>query len=196
MLVRELIKQIRGETDFLMNDDEAFRLYWLVESIKNPSGDLVEVGVFNGASAKIICEAKGERELHLFDTFEGLPEVDPTIDGAMTKGLYKAELGKVQQYLTNYKNVHFHKGLFQATVWNIDGFSNKQFSFVHLDVDLYVTSVECLLFFYPRMMKGGVILSHDYPITPAVKKAFDDYFEIKPEPILRVAEKQCIIVKL
>ena len=191
MLVTDLIGQIQLE----MTDDEAIRLYWLVESIGKISGDLVEVGVYKGGSAKIICEAKGEGELHLFDTFEGLPEVDPSIDGGMTKGSYKAELEQVQKNLADYKNVHFYKGLFQAVVWNIDGFSDKRFCLVHLDVDLYVTTVECLLFFYPRMARGGVILSHDYPNTPGIRKAFDDYFEIKPEPILRIAENQCLVVK-
>ena len=35
---------------------------------------MAEVGVYQGVSAKLICEAKGDKELHLFDTFEGLPD--------------------------------------------------------------------------------------------------------------------------
>src|SRR3989344_3046104 len=41
-------------------------------------GAYAEVGVFRGASAKLICEAKGQNELHLFDTFSGLPKVGQT----------------------------------------------------------------------------------------------------------------------
>ena len=37
------------------------------------TGDIAEVGVYKGGSAKIICSAKGDRHLHLFDTFAAFP---------------------------------------------------------------------------------------------------------------------------
>ena len=39
---------------------------------------MAEVGVYQGVSAKLICEAKGDKELHVFDTFEGLPDKSGT----------------------------------------------------------------------------------------------------------------------
>jgi len=45
------------------------------------------------------------------------------------------------------------------------------------------------------MNKGGVIISHDYFGSPVVKKAFDDFFKDKPEPIIEMSGTQCLIVK-
>ena len=67
---------------------------------------------------------------------------------------------------------------------------------VHLDVDLYKSTLDCLKFFYPRVNKGGIIISHDYPSVNGVKKAFDEFFKDKPEPIIRVSYNQCLIVKI
>lgn len=39
-------------------------------------------------------------------------------------------------------------------------------------------------------------MSHDYISIPAVRKAFDDYFKDKPEPIIEMSGSQCLIVKL
>src|SRR3989338_3744494 len=39
---------------------------------------------------------------------------------------------------------------------------NKKFSLVHFDVDTYESTKNSIEFFYPRMTRGGVILSHDY----------------------------------
>ena len=195
MLVTDLIKEIRQQVKLLMEDDEMARLFWLAEGAKKLPSEFAEVGVYQGGSARAICEAKGDKVLHLFDTFWGLPEVDPTIDGGLYQELYKADLEQVKTYLANYNNIHFHKGLFQVVAWSADNLSRMHFAFVHLDVDLYSSMMQCLLFFYSRMEKGGIILIHDYPTTPGIKKAVDDFFNIKPEPPLRIAEKQCLIVK-
>ncbi len=49
------------------------------------------------------------------------------------------------------------------------------------------------------MQKGGVIMSHDYVASDGsitgVKKAFDEFFKNKPEPIIELSGSQCIIVK-
>jgi O-methyltransferase len=46
------------------------------------------------------------------------------------------------------------------------------------------------------MSPGGVILSHDYATTPGVRKAFDDFFANKAEPVLETAGSQCLVVKI
>jgi hypothetical protein len=62
-------------------------------------------------------------------------------------------------------------------------------------VDLYKTTLDALEFFYPRMNPGGVIMSHDY-IRCGVKKAFDEFFKDKPEPIIQLIDSQSLIVKI
>ena len=70
------LKKIRAETELLLEDIEAYYIYMAVKRTQKVPGDIAEVGVYKGGSAKMICSAKGDKHLHLFDTFEGLPKVE------------------------------------------------------------------------------------------------------------------------
>ena len=155
---------------------------------------MAEVGVYRGGSAKLISELKVDRHLHLFDTFEGLPDLNEfDTSGEFHKGQFDTtSYDFVTNLLSGYPNVHIHRGYFPDTAVGLD---NECFSFVHLDVDLHATTKSALEFFYPKMVKGGIIISHDYVTADGVKRAFDDFFLDKPEPILVVSDTQCIIVK-
>ena len=71
----EFIKQIKKDVDFAVFPYDAYLIYSTAKTQEKLDGDMAEVGVFQGGSAKLICEAKGERKFYLFDTFEGLPDV-------------------------------------------------------------------------------------------------------------------------
>jgi hypothetical protein len=70
------------------------------------------------------------------------------------------------------------------------------FSFVHLDVDLYQSTLSGLEWFYPRLNRGGVLISHDYTIAKGVRKAFDEFFIDKPECLIELSGSQVAFVKL
>jgi O-methyltransferase len=188
------LQKIRSETELLIEDIEAYYIYMAVKRTRKVPGDIAEVGVYKGGSAKIICSAKGDKHLHLFDTFEGLPRVDD-IDTVWPfyEGKFAASYDSVRDYLKNDRNVNFYKGVFPLTSDPVKGVS---FSLVNLDVDCYESTKQCLEFFYSRMSKGGIILSHDYMTAPGVKKAFDDFFEDREEPVLETAGSQCLVVKV
>jgi hypothetical protein len=191
--VMELGKKIYNEQALGISVTEACQIFMAVERTAKVNGDIAEVGVWKGGSAKIICEAKGEKALYLFDTFEGLPDLcEMDNPNQYYKGEFRWEFEKVKNYLRNYPNVYIYKGIFPSTSEPI---KDKRFSFVNLDVDLYKSTLSCLEFFYPRMNKGGVIISHDYIGTQGVKKALDDFFEEKSEPIIELSGCQCLIVK-
>jgi hypothetical protein len=188
------LKKIRKETDLLLEDIEAYHIHMAVRQTGKVPGDIAEVGVYKGGSAKIICEAKGDRPLHLFDTFEGLPKVDD-IDMVWPfyEGKFAASYDSVWQYLGSCSNVYFYKGIFPDTSGPV---MDKKFSMVNLDVDTYESTKKCLEFFYSRMSPGGIIISHDYITAPGVKKAFDDFFAERTEPVLETAGSQCLVVKV
>ncbi len=192
--VIDLVRSIHRETTMILGDCEAYQVYMAVERTSKVPGDLAEVGTFRGGSAKIICEAKGNRVLHVFDTFEGLPSLTQTDNPEeFREGQFKSSFEEVRLFLSKYANLHLYKGLFPSTAGPI---TDIRFSFVNLDVDLHESTLACLEFFYPRMSRGGVILSHDYMSTPGVRRAFDDFFREKPEPIIEMAGSQCLVVKL
>lgn len=190
----ELACKIKKETDMLLTLTEALQIYNSVRDTAKIAGDLAEVGVYKGASAKLICEAKGKRTLHLFDTFEGLPELSNGDNKSQFhRKQYSSSIENVKAYLEQYPNVYFYKGLFPQTANPI---TNTKFSFVNLDVDLYESTKNCLEFFYSRMNKGGVIISHDYTFAKGVHYSFDEFFKDKPEIVIELADRHCIVSKL
>jgi len=187
------LKKIRADTELLLEDIEAYHIYMAVKRTQKVPGDIAEVGVYKGGSAKIICSAKGDKTLHLFDTFEGLPKVDEVdVVWQFYEGKFAASYDSVRAYLQPEKNVVFYKGIFPATSGPV---KDTRFSLVNFDVDTYESTKKCLEFFYPRMSPGGVIISHDYITVPGVQKAFDEFFQNKPEPVVETAGSQCIVIK-
>lgn len=191
--VLDLINKIQQETEMLLDNIEAYHIFMIVKRTQKIKGELAEVGTYRGGSAKLICEARRNKTLHLFDTFQGIPKVDRIDRPRFFKGACAASIEEVREYLKDYKDVYFHQGVFPETAGPV---KNKKFSFVHLDVDTYKSTLDCLKFFYSRMNRGGVILSHDYIDTVGVRKAFDEFFKNKPESIIEMLKNQCLVMKL
>jgi predicted O-methyltransferase YrrM len=166
--VLRMIQQTNKECEMWVTTAEAMAIYSIVKTQQQKPGVMAEVGVYQGGSARLICEAKGEKHLHLFDTFTGIPETSEKDDGFFVENMFQANVGLVEKYLSKYENVTIHPGIFPETGAAI---KDETFSFVFLDVDTYRSTKASLEFFNSRMGKGGIILSHDYQY-PGVKEAF------------------------
>jgi hypothetical protein len=190
-----LIRDTRKQRKWLLTTSEAFFLHSLTRAQSKQPGAIAEVGVFEGGSARMICEIKGDAPLHLFDTFSGLPDASEYDSHAHRNksNLYSCSLESVQSYLQAFPNVFYHKGLFPHSVAAVP--VDERFSFAHFDVDLYESTLGCLNYFYPRMNPGGVILSHDYSILQGVRKAFSEFLGDKPEALIELPTTQCMVVK-
>ena len=186
------LRNARVGRESLLSGNEAFMVYSLARSQSRLDGDMAEVGVYQGCSAKIISVASGAKPLHLFDTFAGLPSPDANEQDRMSTGHYAASLASVRSFLSREANIQFYQGFFPATAEPVE---ESKFSFVHLDVDLKSSTLACLAFFYPRMVSGGVILSHDYSYLDGVREAFDEFLHDKPEFALELATSQAMLVK-
>lgn len=192
----KFIKKVRYEHDLGLTTQEAIQLYQSAKSALKIKGDYAEAGVYKGGSSMIICEAKDNRPLHLFDTFAGLP--DPkTVDRnssnfSLSAGEFDVSLDEVKQKLAKYDQVYFYPGFFPDIASPI---KNRKFAFVHLDLDLYQSTKDALEFFYPRLNKGGIILTHDF-IFRGVSKAFYDFFDKKQESIIRLSTTQGLVIKI
>ncbi len=190
-LIERMLK-IQHERGFRMWPDEMVFLYYCASAALKIEGDFAEVGVSTAGSARIIAEAKGNKAFYLFDTFEGLPKPE-AMDEKFKEKQFAASLESAKIYLKDYDNIFFYKGLFPLSAKSVE---DKTFSLVHLDVDLYRSTMAGLQFFYPRMTKGGIIVSHDYSVIAGTKQAFEEFFSDKPEPIIELPTSQCLIVKL
>lgn len=177
--------------------EDYFNLYQLVLKTNKVPGAIAELGVYRGGSARLIASLKGDRELHLFDTFAGMPEVNAVADPHHRTGDFAGSwLEEVKRYLGAYDRIFFYQGFFPDSAKELAK-TPIRFSLVHLDVDIYESTRAGLEFFYPRTVKGGIIVSHDYRSLrcPGVKKAIDEFFADKPEPVIELWKTQCLVVK-
>ena len=146
-------------------------------------GDLAEFGTMSGETAATLAEAMTEvealyrwpaRRLHLFDSFQGLPEPTSSVDkdcvhvrsGTWSAGacmvLTKERLEfKISRTLPR-ERFEIHPGWFKDTVKEIS--LSQRFALLHLDCDLYESTLDALgpLFARGQVSEGAVLLFDDW----------------------------------
>jgi O-methyltransferase len=194
------IRNARSDVPLLMSDARALQLLICVRATRSLDGVMAEAGVLMGGSARLICEHKGERPLHLFDVFETVQPssqacVDPLEEQVRTHfGAMHGRLTSVKRLLGHYPDVHIHPGVFPQSVPR--SLDEASFSFVHLDMDLPASTAAGIHFFFPRLVRGGVILFDDYD-DPEVRRTFADAFPATaPVTAIELPWGQLMVVKL
>lgn len=190
-----LMKQVLGHT--IVNKTRCFMIYQFAKQVANLSGDVAEVGVYKGGTARLLAktfEPTG-KTVHLFDTFSGMPPTDENKDHHKEGDFNDTSLESVKTYLSDCRNVRFYQGLFPVTSVPIE---NMAFCLVHIDADIYKTVLDCCKFFYPRLGKGCVMIFDDYGFLscPGAKMAVEEFFSDKPERICYLPTGQCFIIRL
>jgi predicted O-methyltransferase YrrM len=192
---KHLIQLPELQGNLLQAEESCYNLWSLCKYTQRLGEGIAEFGVYRGASARLLCDVKGERQFHLFDTFNGLPKTMPEIDTEHRQGDFgdTSEIA-VKKLLAKETGVHFHKGFFPDSASELE---HLRFSFVHLDVDIYQSTMEGLKWFYPRLVQGGVLISHDYfwHGTLGVTQAFQDFFGGMNVPVIRLHEVQALVIK-
>jgi hypothetical protein len=173
---------------------KCFFLYTLVKSVQDREGEMAEIGVYKGGTGKLIAKANPRKTVHLFDTFTGLPEMTFNLDKLNTGTFSETSLAQVSDFLKDCPNVVIRPGTFPNTG---KGLEDKKFCFVHIDTDNYQSIAECLKFFYPLMVVGGVMVIDDYEWfdCPGVKKAIDEFFVGKSDFKFLVSRYQYAVIK-
>ena len=162
--------QIIREGKSLSNLFDMENIRHILDSVKHIDGDMAELGVCRGATAKLIATICPHKTVHLFDTFAGLPCKDESCD-TLNLGDCPSDFDEVKKYLAEYSNVVFHVGLFPETAKGLEA----RFCFVNLDADQYRSMLDGLIYFYPHMVLGGIIVLHEYQLFAGVRKAVEDY---------------------
>lgn len=175
-LVKALINNFSLE-ELSSSLDRKFVLSQLLKYTVGVDGDYIEFGVYKGASAflmSVFVEMhKLNKHIHLVDSFEGLSEPDPKLDGTYWKpGDLKASF--VSPALSKYDFVKVYKGWIPNVFKHLP--SDLKISFAHIDVDLYEPTKESLIYTLDRLSHGGIILFDDYyfETCPGAKKAVDE----------------------
>ena len=139
-----------------------------------PEGCFVEVGVYQGGSARVLYSMaqKQGRELYLYDTFKGMPfkgEFDTHDEGLFADCSADA-------IRAMFPKAHVIEGVFPDSHSGID---LPPIAFVHADADQYQSTIDICKTFSPLMVKGGMMLFDDYYCVPSCIKAVDECFSDK-----------------
>ena len=189
-----LLSTIQPRT--LLDPARCFMLYQLAKHTSALAGDVAEIGVYKGGTAKLLVEILNTKKvIHLFDTFEGMPSINTKEDIHKKGDFYDTSVESVKQFIGDCSNVFFHKGFFPETAQEV---AIKQFCFVHIDVDIFQSVKDCLEFFYNRTVPGGIIILDDYafPSCPGAKKAADEFYKDKKESLCLLPTNQAFMIKI
>ena len=183
------------ETDNLLRRQRFYVTHQLLRQADLSKGDVCEAGCFRGLSAHILAQQikglEAQVTFHIFDSFQGLSEIESVdmpddwdqrynhISDWNTEKLQKqfsCPLQTVRQNLGEFKFIHYHEGWIPTRFHEV---SDRKFSFVHIDVDLYQPILESFNFFYPRLIQHGIMAFDDYGSIqfPGAKKAIDECLE-------------------
>lgn len=145
----------------------------------NVAGAAAELGVYKGGFAKYINKIFSDRQLYLFDTFEGFSESDITKEKEIRSN-YKHQdftgtsVAEVLKLMPFPGQCVVRKGYFPSTFSDLE---QTVFSFVSIDADLYEPTLKGLELFYRQLSRGGFIMVHDYNnhLYPGCKKAVEEF---------------------
>jgi hypothetical protein len=183
------------------------RIHALIEAVKyvirrGIPGDIVECGVWRGgsmmaAARTLLSMGATDRDLYLFDTFEGMSapsEADVDLAGrraaTVLAGASKsdassywcyASLEDVQASLAKVgypaNRIHYVRGKVEDTV---PAQAPQQIALLRLDTDWYESTRHELEHLYPRLSPGGVLIIDDYGHWKGSRKATDEFIAATP----------------
>lgn len=172
-------------------------------------GCIVECGVWKGGMSAAITQLVGpDRNVFLFDSFEGLPQASE-LDGAAAIAYQqdtsapdyfdncKADIDFAREAmkLAGAGKVQFVKGWFSDT---LPGFTfPEEIAILRLDGDWYDSTMQCLENLYDKVAPGGLILIDDYFYWDGCTRAVHDFLSRRNLPA-RIRESRngvCYIYK-
>ncbi|GAB4040383.1 MAG: hypothetical protein Fur0014_10840 [Rubrivivax sp.] len=178
-------------------------------------GAIVECGVWRGGSmmtAALALKDRGQtdRELWLYDTFEGMSEpteADRSHDGVSAQlqlertargtGVWcEASLEDVMTNLRStgypWERIRFQRGKVEDT---IPAALPGPIALLRLDTDWYESTRHELQHLYPLLQPGGVLIIDDYGHWQGARRAVDEYFAGRPVYLHRVDYTARLMVK-
>jgi Macrocin-O-methyltransferase (TylF) len=119
-------------------------------------GLVAEFGVNSGGTINFIAKKKPHAAVHGFDSFEGLPE--DWSGNAMAAGYFNRQ-GKLPKVAGN---VTLHAGWFDRSLPRFMPTTNATAAFLHIDCDLYSSTVTIFEHLGPRIVPGTVLVFDEY----------------------------------
>ncbi len=140
-----------------------------LEVTRKLPGDYVEIGTYQGASARAALNymrrAKIHRTAYFLDTYEGFTyeDAEKSSDAAWYGTHTETSLETVKEYLSAYDNARPIK---TNIITNELPEEIKEIALCNIDVDIYDAVYAALKKVAPLIVKHGIIIAEDYGHTP------------------------------
>jgi hypothetical protein len=175
----------------------------MIEQTRDLPGEIADVGAYRGeatlAMGLYLRERGIPKTVYGFDSFEGFKE-DAVVEDLKITGV-AAEVGWRVRRFQETSVPELSRKIARLKLRNIQlvpGYFNQSlpafrkdvsFCFSHIDVNLYSSYKECIEFFYPRTVPGGILLFDEYndPPWPGCNKAVDEFLAGKPEKLQKIS---------
>lgn len=183
----------------LVSRDRCYILTQTLRQAMTLQGIAMECGVFRGGTALLhamtIAESGKLRPLHLFDSFEGMPQTTTGVDRFQKGDFSSTSAEKVAALMAPYPFTTIHVGFIPQS---FQGFDPGPIAWAHVDVDIYQAVKDSIEFIYPRLVRGGFLVFDDYgfPSCPGARRAVDEAFADRPEVPICLPTGQALVVKL
>jgi hypothetical protein len=125
-------------------------------SLVSAEGLVCEFGVNEGGTVSFIGKRLKGRQVHGFDSFEGLPE--DWSGNKMSAGYFNRQ-GKLPKVPSN---VTLHAGWFDKSLPRFVEAHPGKAAFLHIDCDLYSSTVTIFETFADRIVPGTVLVFDEY----------------------------------
>lgn len=131
-------------------------LFRLAMSQVPDQGLFLEFGTYKGDSINLLARLRPGSTFYGFDSFQGLPE-------GWTAGTRKGGLSTHGRIPPVRKNVELIPGFFQDTLPKfLERHPDAPVAFVHVDCDLYSSTLTALRVLKPRLQVGTVLVFDEY----------------------------------
>ena len=216
---KSLLRNVRPYT--MTSDERVAVLESAVRHVAmNYPGDFVECGVAKGGSMMAIAYTLldlgiRDRDLFLYDTFEGMPEPDDFDRGRFGEKAHRRwrrrrdaagrstwinhGIDEVRHNLalTGYPEarMHFIRGKVEETL--PASVPPGAVALLRLDTDWHASTKAELDCLYPKLVRGGILVVDDYFRWQGARKATDEYLQRHGIPmfLVRVDDSSVIGVK-
>ncbi len=199
---RDILDTIHFVRPYTMTSTE--RLFALIQATEyiiraNIVGSIVECGVWRGGSMMAVAHTlkrlgRQDVDLFCFDTFEGMSqptEVDISYTGdAASAQFLRSQVsegksqwchGAIQEVQRNLESSGYDKTRMICVKGKVEDTLPEAapgaISILRLDTDWYESTRHELLYLFPKLSVGGVLILDDYGHWQGARKAVDEYME-------------------
>ncbi len=177
----------------------AFFIMQCLNSCRNIEGDIIELGVYKGATAYLMAHmiktVPIPKMLYLFDTFCGSPEPSTEDNPDVFLPYDDCSEKQLERRLMNF--ISIIRIIPGNIPYSISCSDLDKISFAHIDLALYESTLQGLDVIYERVSTGGIILVEDYGVLrcEGVKKAVDRFLIGNKSSVIYVPTGQGLIFK-